>query len=99
MLFDFVRSNNPPVSPPASLRYLSGVSQLNGSPVSRFICVFNRKTLTLLAAQWSHPTTGVWKFIGLPDLSPTKVMVIDLDLQNNVENGRIFDQVTPSLTP
>lgn len=75
---------------------LAGITKINGVPGSQLVAVFDRKTLTLVAAKISHQTTGAWELSGLPEypLLQLSLVVFDLAGDYNSETADLLTQVT-----
>lgn len=77
MLFDFIRSGTPAAR--TDRHRLAGTVTVDGQPGKKLVAVFIRSTMVLLAAKYSHPTTGAFEFAGLPEYPMQSLLVVGLD--------------------
>lgn len=75
---------------------LAGITKINGVPGSQLVAIFDRLTLTLVAAMISHPTTGAWEISGLPEYPERQLSLVVFDLVGdyNSETADLLTQVT-----
>lgn len=72
---------------------LSGVIMVEGNPARRVVAVFDRESLTLVAATYSNELTGKWEIKGVPEYPVMGLLVIAIDNTGNY-NSQLLDYVS-----
>lgn len=72
---------------------LAGVVTIDGVPSRRVVGVFDRRSLSLIAAAISEATTGEWELAGLPEYPEAALLVVALD-NTGTYNAEVADYVS-----